>query len=68
MAKATVSIIVSDEQKKAFSADCGYYSHVPSRKVSASSFASGASYCFATGSMSQAWDAVRDYYNSREWN
>lgn len=68
MAKTTVSIIVSDEQKKAFSTDRGYHSHVPSRKVSASSFSFGAGYCFATGSMSQAWDAVRDYYNSREWN
>lgn len=54
MAKITVSIIVSDEQKKAFSADRGYYSHVPSRKVSVSSFSSGTSYCFATGSMPQA--------------
>lgn len=68
MAKITVSIVVSDEQKKAFSADRGYYSHVPNRKVSASSFSSETSYCFTTGSISQAWDAVRDYYNSREWN
>lgn len=59
-------IIVSKEQQKAFrDGDKGYHSHIPYNNNSNKQTIGEV---YNTTSFTNIYDAVRDYYNTREWN
>lgn len=65
----TIITIVSEEQQEAFRRDRGYKSHFGYNYNYSDEVCAGGTggTAYATGSYDKIWAAVRDYYNTRDW-